>query len=137
MPTDRVATASGKIEVCIAELEEQAKALNAATEKEDLKLPDEFPLILNAGRHMKYNANTPMRNPDWNTGKRPCTIAMHPNDIRTLGFSDGQQVRVTTEPGNAVAALEMSDAVRQGTVLIPQGFGLELRVRFMASMSIG
>jgi len=124
-PMDGIATASGNIEVYIAELEDQVKALNAATEKEALKLSDEFPLILNAGRHMKYNANTLMRNPAWNTGKRACTIAMHLNDIRTLGLVDGQQVRVTTEAGCEVGELEMSDAVRQGTVLIPHGFGLE------------
>ena len=128
-PMDGLATASGKIEVYIAELEEQTKALNAATEEEALKLSDEFPLILNAGRHMKYNANTLMRNPAWNTGKRACTIAMHPGDISSLGLSDGQQVRVTTEAGCAVGELEMSDAVRQGTVLIPHGFGLEYEAK--------
>jgi len=55
-----IATSSGKIEVYIAELKEQAKELNASNEEEGLKLSDEFPLILNAGRHMKYNANTLM-----------------------------------------------------------------------------
>ena len=62
-PMAGIGTSSGKIEVYIPELEEQVKALNAVQEEEDLQLPAAFPLILNAGRHMKYNANTLMRNP--------------------------------------------------------------------------
>ena len=123
-PMDGIGTSSGKIEVYIPELEEQAKTLNAAKEAEELQLPDEFPLILNAGRHMKYNANTLMRNPAWNNGKKACTVAMNPDDIETLGLRSGQQVRVTTEAGSDVGELEMSSEVCQGTVLIPHGFGL-------------
>lgn len=124
-PMDGIATSSGKIEVYIPELEGRIKALSAAQEQLDLQLPDEFPLILNAGRHMKYNANTLMRNPAWNDGEKACTVAMNPDDIRTLGLSDGQQVRVTTEAGTEVGELEMSSEVRRGTVLIPHGFGLD------------
>jgi anaerobic selenocysteine-containing dehydrogenase len=116
--------ASGKIDMYIPELQEQVKALNAAKEAKDLQLPPEFPLILNAGRHMKYNANTLMRNPEWNSGKKACTVSMNPEDIRILGFSHGQLVLVTTEAGSEVGELEMSSRVRQGTVLIPHGFGL-------------
>ncbi len=60
----------------------------------------------------------------WNKGKRACTVAMNPHDVSTLGLSDGQQVRVITEAGNEVCELEISIEVRQGTVLIPHGFGL-------------
>ena len=123
-PMDGIGTPSGKIEVYIPELEAQAKALTAETETRDLQLPSEFPLILSAGRHMRYNANTLMRNPAWNDGKRACTIAMHPDDSYTLGFTDAQMVRVTTEAGSEVGELEVSGQVRQGTVLIPHGFGL-------------
>ncbi|MCP4665108.1 MAG: molybdopterin-dependent oxidoreductase, partial [Deltaproteobacteria bacterium] len=75
-----IRTPSGKIEVHIPELEEKAKGMNAANEAEGLKMPENFPLILNAGRHMKYNANTLMRNPEWNKGKRACTVALNPAD---------------------------------------------------------
>lgn len=124
-PMEGLATASGKIEVHIEELAEQVLALSADQERQDLQLPAAYPLILSAGRHMKYNANTLMRNPAWNEGKRACTVAMNPGDIRALGLLDGQQVRVTTEAGSEVGELEESDDVRQGTVLIPHGFGLE------------
>ena len=123
-PMDSIKTPSGKIEIHIPELEEQARSLDAASESEDLKLPAEFPLILNAGRHMKYNANTLMRNPEWNKGHRACTVALNPADADALSLTDGQQVHVTTAAGSEVGELQISDQIRQGTVLIPHGFGL-------------
>lgn len=123
-PMDGIKTPSGKIEVYIPEMEQEAKALDAKSEAEALKLPANFPLILNAGRHMKCNANTLMRNPEWNKGKRACTIAINPEDAQNLNLSDSQQVRVATEAGSQIGELEVSVQVRQGTVLIPHGFGL-------------
>ena len=81
-------------------------------------------MILNAGRHMDYNANTLMRNPEWNRGKRACTVAVHGDDAASLGLQEGDAVRVVTEAGEAVGELQVSKRVRQGTVLIPHGFGL-------------
>jgi len=123
-PMAGIKTPSGKIEVYIPEMEEQAKNLDAESEAADLKMSDAFPLILNAGRHMSYNANTLMRNPEWNRGKRACTVAVNPADAEALNLNDGQQVRVTTEAGSAVAEMEITEQVRKGTVLIPHGFGL-------------
>lgn len=120
-----VRTPSGKIEVQIPELEEEAKGLNGQNEAQGLKMPDEFPLVLNAGRHTKHNANTLMRNPEWNKGKRACTVAVNPEDARHMGLSDGQQVRVTTEVATDVGELQVTEHVRRGMVLIPHGFGLE------------
>ena len=119
-----IATLSGKIEVFIPELAESVGNLNPSDEAEALKMPAEFPLILNAGRHMDTNMNTLMRNPDWNRGKRACTVAVSPDDANALGLTDGQPVRVVTEAGQAVGELQISMQVRSGTVLIPHGFGL-------------
>lgn len=120
-----IKTESGRIDVYIPELEEEARALDAESEKEGLQLPADFPLILNAGRHSRYVANTLMRNPEWNQGKRDCTIAVSPGDAETLGFEDGQPVRITTEAGSEVGELEISEKVRKQMVLVPHGFGLE------------
>jgi anaerobic selenocysteine-containing dehydrogenase len=123
-PMAGVKTPSGKIEVFVPELEEQVLALTPESEARDLEMPKSFPLILNAGRHMKYNANTLMRNPEWNKGKRDCTVAVNPADAEALGLSDGQPVQVTTEAGSRTGELQVSEEVRQGTALIPHGFGL-------------
>lgn len=119
-----IRTPSGKIEIHIPELADQGKSLDAITEEADLNLSKEYPLILNAGRHMDFNSNTLMRNPEWNKGKRACTIAINPEDARTMNFTDGQQVRVVTEAGSETGELEVSKMIRKGTVLIPHGFGL-------------
>jgi anaerobic selenocysteine-containing dehydrogenase len=123
-PLENIKTPSGKIEIFIPEMEEQARSLDAAGEEQDLRLPPEFPLILNAGRHMKYNANTLMRNPEWNKDKRACTVAVNPIDAENLGLKDGQQVRVTTAAGSEVGELQTTDQTRRGMVLVPHGFGL-------------
>lgn len=119
-----IKTPSGKIEVFVPELEESAKNLNAVSETKDLKLPDEFPLILNAGRHTRYNINTLIRGQEWNKGKRACTVSVNPADSEKMGFADGQNVRVTTEAGSEIGELQVSSQVRKETVLIPHGFGL-------------
>lgn len=123
-PMDGIRTPSGKIEVFIPELADAVIALTPENEARDLAMPDGFPLVLNAGRHMNYNANTLMRNPEWNRGRRACTVALSPADAGAMGLTDGQQVRLTTEAGDATGELEVSEAVRQGTVLVPHGFGL-------------
>ncbi len=126
-PEDNLAhlrTPSGKIEIFIPEMADQARTLDAACETEDLALPEDFPLVLNAGRHMDTNANTLMRDPEWNRGKRACTVALSPEDAAALGLQDGQTVRVTTEAGRETGELQVSNQVRSGMVLIPHGFGL-------------
>ncbi len=119
-----IKTPSGKIELFVPELEENAKKLDAANEAKDLKLSDQFPFILNAGRHTRFNINTLIRGQKWNKGKRACTISVNPEDAEGMGFADGQNVKVTTETGSELGELQVSEQVRKGTVLIPHGFGL-------------
>ena len=53
-------------------------------ESEKLKEDEEkYPFIMSSGRHMDYNANTQMRDPAWNKGKRACTAIMHPADAES------------------------------------------------------
>ncbi len=119
-----IKTPSGKIEVHVPELEKEARELAPDSEEKALALTDEYPLILNAGRHSKYTINTLMRNPEWNRGKRACTVAIHPDDARAMELKDGQKVKVTTRAGSETGELEVSHRIRKGTVIIPHGFGL-------------
>jgi len=119
-----VKTADGKFNLHIPELIEELQSIDAQNEEAALALPAEFPLVLMAGRHMSMNANTLMRDPAWNAGKRACTLAMHPDDAAALNLQDGRQVRVTTQAGSEEIELEITDAARKGHVVIPHGFGL-------------
>ncbi|MBA2880250.1 anaerobic selenocysteine-containing dehydrogenase [Desulfosalsimonas propionicica] len=118
-------TESGKLEIFVPELENPAKALAPEAEKAELRMPPDFPLILHAGRHFDCNANTLIRNPEWNIGKRDCTVAVHPDEAQALGLEDGRLVEVTTAAGSARGPLQISKQVRPGMVIIPHGFGLQ------------
>jgi anaerobic selenocysteine-containing dehydrogenase len=85
---------------------------------------DQFPLIMSSGRHMDYNANTGMRNPVWNEGKRACTAIMHPEDAEQYGFEDGQSVKIFTEAGEETIQVQVTRYTRPGYLMIPHGFGL-------------
>ncbi len=117
-------TESGKVEVFIPELADMIKGLTPQSEAADLEMTPEYPIVLHSGRHMSMNINTLMRNPEWNKGKRACTIAVHPETASGLGLTDGQQVRITTEAGSEVGELETTEQIRPGTAIVPHGFGL-------------
>ena len=119
-----IKTEDGRINLHIPELLDELQSIDAAREEAALALPQQFPLVLMAGRHTSMNANTLMRNPSWNEGKRACTVAMHPDDAAALNLKDGQQVRVTTEAGSEELELEVTDTAHKGHVAIPHGFGM-------------
>ncbi|MBU2430453.1 MAG: molybdopterin-dependent oxidoreductase, partial [Proteobacteria bacterium] len=122
-PMAAIKTPSGKLEIHIPELEDQAKQLNPVDDAKDLRLPDDFPLILSAGRHSRYTINSLMCNPEWNKGKRDCTIAVNPEDAQKLNLLDKASAKITTMAGSEVGEIQISEQVAKGTVLIPHGFG--------------
>lgn len=120
----RLVTKDGRIRLYAPEVAEWIKGINPGEEEKRLKLDAKFPLILMAGRHMDMNSNTAMRNPYWNKGRRPCTLAINPADAQVLGIVDKQMARVITEAGEEKIEAEVTTDTRKGQVLIPQGFGL-------------
>jgi anaerobic selenocysteine-containing dehydrogenase len=119
-----LATDDGRIHVHIPEIEEWIRGIEPASEETALKPDPAYPFILQAGRHMNKNANTLMRDPAWNAGKRACTLAMHPDDAATMRLADGQMVRIVTEAGKAEVELEVTSSTCKGQVIMPHGFGL-------------
>lgn len=125
---EMIATEDGKLHLHIPEMAQWI--LSVTPESEELSLAratQGWPFVLMAGRHMDTNANTLMRDPSWNQGRRACTLAMHPSDAEALGLKDGQMVRVTTEAGSVDIELEVDESSRPGTVIMPHGFGLVYR----------
>jgi anaerobic selenocysteine-containing dehydrogenase len=116
-----------KIELYIEEMEDWISEITPEAEERALMVNSDFPFILNAGRHTPENANSLMRKPDWNNGRRSCTLAMNPADALQLGISDGEFVKIITAAASERIELEISDDVRPGQVLIPHGFGLKYR----------
>lgn len=118
-------TEDGRVNVLIPEMLEWMAAVTPEREAEALRLKAEYPLILMAGRHTGMNANTLMRNPTWNKGKRACTLALHPRDAEKLGLADGQLAVIATAAGRAELEVEITAETRPGMVMIPHGFGLD------------
>jgi len=121
---ENLATPDGRIKLNVKDFQDWIHEINPAEEEKKLKLDDQYPLLLMAGRHWDMNANTNMRDPDWNEGRRACTLLMNPGDAEAYGFSDGQSVRLITEAGEETIEIEMSNGTRKGQVIIPHGFGL-------------
>jgi anaerobic selenocysteine-containing dehydrogenase len=119
-----VQTEDGRLNIYIPEMADWVDSIEPASEEKALQPDPAYPLILQAGRHISTNANTLMRDPAWNAGRRACTLAMHPDDAATLLITDGQTVRVITEAGQVEIEAEISEATRKGQVLMPHGFGL-------------
>jgi len=120
----QIKTEDGRINLHIPELLEELFNLTPEQEEIELTPNPQFPFILMAGRHVQVNANTLMRDPAWNEGRRACTLTMHPRDAQRLGLKDGQWVRVITEAGSEEIELEVTEAEREGHVTMPHGFGL-------------
>jgi len=122
---DSLRTEDGRINIAYPEMADWIQSIDPMSEAAALDDNKKWPLILVAGRHMDMNANTLMRDPSWNKGRRACTLAMNPEDADKLGIKDGQVVTIKTEAGSAEIELEVTGAVRPGQVMIPHGFGLE------------
>ncbi|MGA3083892.1 MAG: molybdopterin-dependent oxidoreductase [Thermodesulfobacteriota bacterium] len=121
---EEVSTKNKKIQLYNSEVDDWIKKINPVDEEGQLKPDKNFPLILMAGRHMDMNANTGMRDPAWNQGRRACTLAINPSDAEALGVGEKQMVRVITEAGEEKIEVEVTTDARKGQVIIPQGFGL-------------
>jgi anaerobic selenocysteine-containing dehydrogenase len=118
-------TADGKVRLNLPEMIQWIEEVDPTREREEFeKEKAEFPFILSSGRHFDFNANTQMRNPEWNKGKRVCTLIMHPIDAEKHQLRDGQMVKVLTEGGEEKLELEVDSTTREGYIMVPHGFGL-------------
>jgi anaerobic selenocysteine-containing dehydrogenase len=116
-------TSDKKIHIHFPEMESWVKDVTPVSEQAQLVNRD-YPMVLMAGNHMEMVANTIMRDPAWNEGKRPCTLRIHPDDAEELGIAEGEEVLIETEAGSVKVEAEVTDSSHRGQVVIPHGFGL-------------
>ncbi len=119
----KLRTPDKKIGLYIEEMAEWIMEIEPDAEKESIDNTD-FPLVLVAGRHFPYTANSIMRDPEWNEHKAICTALMNNEDTQALGIADGEEAWVITEASRVKIPVEVSDMAAPGTVTIPHGFGL-------------
>jgi anaerobic selenocysteine-containing dehydrogenase len=122
---ESASTEDKRIHLYIPELIKWLDSVTPKQEEMAMEPDATFPLILMAGWHYDYNANTLMRDPEWNLGRRVGCLAVHPGDAAKLDLADGEIVRLTTRAGGATVEVQISKLTRLGMVLLPHGFGLE------------
>jgi anaerobic selenocysteine-containing dehydrogenase len=59
-------------------------------------------------------------------GKTRCTMHVHPDDAERFGLAEGASALVTSAAGSVEVPVEITDAVMQGVVSIPHGWGHDL-----------
>jgi anaerobic selenocysteine-containing dehydrogenase len=116
-------TPDRKIHIHFPEMESWMKDVQPEAEKTRL-VHHEYPMILMSGNHMEMVANTNMRDPAWNEGRRACTMRIHPADAAELGIKDGETAFIETEAGSEKVEAEITESSHRGQVVIPHGFGL-------------
>ncbi|MBP1760851.1 MAG: anaerobic dehydrogenase, typically selenocysteine-containing [Firmicutes bacterium] len=117
-------TEDKKLALKIDELMKPMQEASIENEIEKLKMPDEFPLILHSGLHHETVANTSLRNPEWNKGKRCMTMLMHDADAARLNLADGDKAIITTKASSAEVEVEISSYAAPNCVYIRHGQGL-------------
>jgi len=119
---ERIHTEDQKIALEIPELIQELADLQ---DERGLETDDEYPFVLAAGERRTSTANTIYRDPAWRKKDRDGALRMSPGDAARLGVGDGNQVRITTKRGSALAVVEVSDTLRDGHITLPNGHGLE------------
>jgi anaerobic selenocysteine-containing dehydrogenase len=110
-------TDSGKVELCppalLGDLDRLAESLTHRR--------DEFVLI---GRRDLRSNNSWMHNlPHLVRGKARCTMHVNPRDAERLGLIEGAEAAVSSRAGALVVPVEVTDAIMEGVVCIPHGWG--------------
>jgi len=112
-----------KIHLFEPELNEWLKEITPEQEDAALNGTTEFPMTLQAGRHIEAGMNGLMRNPYTHMARNPCALAIHPDDAKQLGVADGQMVRVVTDSGSVEIETQYTYEARKGFMMIPHHFG--------------
>jgi anaerobic selenocysteine-containing dehydrogenase len=124
---DFVTTEDGLIHLYAPELASWLADVTPQAEQIAMARDEAFPMILMAGWHCDFNANTLMRDPAWNQGRRTGCLAVHPQDAANLDLADGEMAQVNTLAGKAIVEVQISKLTRPGMVLLPHGFWYRLR----------
>ncbi len=78
-----------------------------------------------AGERRDYSANTIYRHDGWRRKDPQGALRVSPDDAERLGLASGDDVRITTRVGSAVAPVEVTERMQPGHVSLPNGFGLD------------
>jgi anaerobic selenocysteine-containing dehydrogenase len=82
------------------------------------------PALLLIGRREMRTVNSWSHNlPSLVKGRIRCVLYIHPTDAEAHGIGSGDRVKVTSRVGAVKVPAEVTDAVMQGVVSLPHGYG--------------
>ncbi|HYC59306.1 MAG TPA: molybdopterin-dependent oxidoreductase [Thermoanaerobaculia bacterium] len=113
---ERLETEDGRIDCAPAVLLEDVKRFIAETSN----APQPFRLI--GRRHLRSNNSWMHHSHRLAKGKARDQLMMHPEDLASLGLSDGQLVDVKATAGAVRIAVQATDSMMRGVVCLPHGF---------------
>ena len=116
----RLATASGKVELAPEPLLEDLDRLDAWT---DEPVPE---VVLVGRRHVRTNNSWSHNVAALRGTKDLCTLHVHPDDAVAWGLGDGGSATVTSTTGKVTVPVEITEDIRRGVVSLPHGFGHDL-----------
>jgi anaerobic selenocysteine-containing dehydrogenase len=87
----------------------------------------EYPLVLSAGERRSDTSNTAVRDAGWHKKGTFGSLRISPEDARTVGCADGDEVRLCTRRGSLAVIVEITDTLQPGHVSLPNGQGLDYR----------
>jgi anaerobic selenocysteine-containing dehydrogenase len=115
---DVLRTASGRIELAPDQIVADVPRLEAS-----LAALSNGGLVLVGRRQLRSN-NSWMHNlPNLVGGTNRCTLHVSPGDAERIGLEDGGSAQVSSRAGQVVAHVEVTDAVMEGVVSLPHGWG--------------
>jgi len=115
----RLLHSDAKVHLAIPALLDELDTLAAGPD-----VDPEYPFVLSAGERRSSTANTIFRDPTWRKKDAAGALRMHPDDAVALGVAAGDEVRVSTRRGSAVAVVELTDTMSAGHVSLPNGLGV-------------
>jgi anaerobic selenocysteine-containing dehydrogenase len=80
-------------------------------------------LVLIGRRHLRSNNSWLHNSPRLVKGPARCTLQMHPRDAAARGLAEACRVEVRSNVGAVEVPLEITDALMEGVVSLPHGFG--------------
>lgn len=85
------------------------------------RAPDE--LVLVSRRHLRSNNSWLHNVAPLMRGRDRCTLWMHRDDAAKRGIEDGATVTVASSAGSLEVPVELTDAIKEGVVSMPHGWG--------------
>jgi anaerobic selenocysteine-containing dehydrogenase len=86
-------------------------------------MPADYPFVLAAGQRRMFNANQIFRDPAWRRDDPDGAMLINSNDLSELGAKDGDWIAVESVVGRLVVRCKVDDAMRNGQLALPHGYG--------------